>query len=217
MSDRFKDVYLVADFLGTPCISSPRWSTDLVMVDSGAERVNQRWAHPLHTYTLPQAIRNHNDIEAVHDHWMVMRGPLYTWPFRDPLDFASVALELPNVEPTISATDQSIGTGDGLTQAFQLKKTYTRGAQTYTRNIYLPIESSLIVALDGTPTVAFSTDRETGIITFTAPPSPGVAITAGFYFDVPVRFESDDAFGGIVQTYNVSGVADLTLVEVRQC
>jgi hypothetical protein len=42
-------------------------------------------------------------------------------------------------------------------------------------------------------------------------------ITAGFLFDVQVRFESDDAFEGILRTYAIGGFADITLIEVRPC
>ena len=219
--DRFIDIYIPEQIPGYPCISSPRWSTDIVISDSGAERVNQRWSHPLHTFILPDAIRHHEDIEGIHDHWMTMRGPLYTFPFSDPMDFASVPLEYPNVEPTITSTDQTIGSGDGVTQQFQITKTYTRQSTTdlieYTRNIYVPVVDSLLVSVGGADTTAYSVDRETGIITFDSPPSPGAAIKCGYYFDVPVRFESDDAFEGIVQTFQVSGAAKLVFVEVRQC
>ena len=59
--------------------------------------------------------------------------------------------------------------------------------------------------------------RTTGLVTINPAPSPGVNVTAGFLYDVEVRFESDDAFDGIVQTFQVSGYANLTLVEIRSC
>lgn len=220
---RFVDVYLDDEIPGFPCISSPRWSTSMVMVDSGAEQVNQRWQHPLHKYTLPDAVREHHTFEAIHDHWMVMRGPLHTFPFRDPLDFASVGLTSPNVPPVVSGTDQVCGVGNGVDFNFQLKKTYSRGLQTYTRNIYHPVVSSVIVTVNGvnpatlTPAMTWTVDRNTGIITTSYPPIPGHVVRAGFLFDVEVRFESDDSFDGIVKTYGISGFADIVLVEVRPC
>src|SRR5690554_6598753 len=131
---RFVDEYPPSGFRGFPCISSPRWSTSIVAVDSGAEQANQRWEHPLHRFTLPEAVRDHATFEAVRDHWLVMRGPAPTWPFRDPLDFASRALPAANVAPTVTSTDQTLGTGDGATRKFQLVKTYTRGSHSYTRD-----------------------------------------------------------------------------------
>lgn len=220
---RFVDQYIPDEVPGFPCISSPRWSTDLQQVDSGAERANQRWEHPLHSFLLPDAIREHATFEGIHDHWMAMRGPLQTFPFRDPLDFASVALTQPNLVPTLSRTDQQIGIGDGVVRVFQLTKTYTRGVQTYTRDIAHPVVDTVLVGLDGldpdtiSPQFSWTVDRLTGIVTFVDPPNPGVIITAGFLYDVEVRFESDDAFDGIVKTFGVSGFADITFTEIRPC
>jgi uncharacterized protein (TIGR02217 family) len=220
---RFVDVYLDPCVPGYPSISVPRWSTRISQVDSGAERANQRWEHPLHTFRLPQAVRDHEVFEAIRDHWLVMRGPVHTFPFRDPLDCASVAPSQPVTDddllPTVTATDQAIGTGDGLQQVFQLQKLYQRGSQTYTRLIYHPIVATVVVALNGTPQASgWSVSRTTGEVTFDTPPSPGQAVTAGFIFDVEVRFASDDAFDGIVETYGqMAGFADLEFVEVRPC
>jgi uncharacterized protein (TIGR02217 family) len=59
--------------------------------------------------------------------------------------------------------------------------------------------------------------RPGGEIVFDTPPADDVSITAGFLFDVEVRFESDDAFESILRTYQVGGFADITLIEVRPC
>lgn len=218
---RFVDEYLDDCVPGYPTLSSPRFSTSLVSVDSGAEQANQRWEHPLNKYTLPEAVRSMEVFNAVRDHWLVMRGPAHTWPFRDPLDFASIALARPNTAPTITMTDCVLGTGDGVTRAFQITKTYARGAQTYTRNIKLPVVSSVLVAVtngSGVPTLVasgYSVSRPGGVITFDAAPIAGRLISCGYLFDVPVRFEADDSFDGIVRTFGVSGFSDLTFSEVR--
>lgn len=147
-----------------------------------------------------------------------MRGPAYTWPFRDPLDFASKPLPAPNVAPVITMTDQAIGLGDGTTKDFQLVKTYKRGAQVYNRLIHLPIVSSVLVSIDGSATgITWTVSRPGGVISFATAPANGAEIRAGFLFDVEVRFDSDDAFDGIVRTYQVAGFSDVTLVEVRPC
>jgi uncharacterized protein (TIGR02217 family) len=193
------------------------------MVDSGAERVNQRWEHPLHRYQLPEAVREQDIFEGIRDHWLVMRGPVHTWPFRDPLDFASVALLAPNTVPAVTGLDQVCGTGDGFSLVFQLKKTYTRGVQTYTRDIFHPVVSTAIVTVAGadpatfSPAMTYTVDRLTGEIEFSYAPSPGQIIRAGYLYDVEVRFEADDSFDGVVRTFGLGGFADLTFVEVRPC
>jgi uncharacterized protein (TIGR02217 family) len=220
---RFLDLYLDRCVPGYPCMSSPRWSTSITHSDSGAEQVNQRWEHPLHRFTLPDAVRNHAVYEAVKDHWFIMRGPLRSFPFRDPLDFASIPLDSPNVAPAISATDQQIGTGDGVNLVFQLTKTYTRGTETYTRIIKHPVVSTVLVSVDGVdpgslPTpLTWSVNRLTGEVTFSGPPTPGAIVRAGYLYDVEVRFESDDSFDGILRDKNVTGLADLVLLEIRPC
>lgn len=220
---RFVDEYISDCVPGYPCFSSPRWSTSITMVDSGAERVNQRWEHPLHRYQLPEAVREQDIFEGIRDHWLVMRGPVHTWPFRDPLDFASVALLAPNTVPAVTGLDQVCGTGDGFSLVFQLKKTYTRGVQTYTRDIFHPVVSTTIVTVAGadpatfSPAMTYTVDRLTGEIEFSYAPSPGQIIRAGYLYDVEVRFEADDSFDGVVRTFGLGGFADLTFVEVRPC
>ena len=87
-----------------------------------------------------------------------------------------------------------LGVGDGLETQFQLTRPYTSGGETYLRPITKPVAGTVLIGLDGTvqqESVHFTTDIATGIVTFTAPPPAGLAITAGFEFDVPVRFDTD--------------------------
>lgn len=223
---RFIDLYLDRCVPGYPCMSSPRWSTSITHSDSGAEQANQRWEHPLHRYTLPEAVRDHDVYEAVRDHWLITRGPLKSFPFRDPLDFASCPLDRPNHIPLYTFSDQVLGTGDGINVAFQLVKKYTRGAESYTRNVVHPVVSTVIVSIDNTdPTtwvfpltpITWTVDRSTGVVTFSSPPSPGMVVRAGYLYDVEVRFESDESFDGLLKDYGVSGFADLVLIEIRPC
>lgn len=221
---RFVDAYLPSAVPGYPCTSAPRFSTTLVTVSSGAEKANRNWQHPLWRYTLPDAVREWETVEALRKHWLAMGGPAQTFPFRDPLDFASVDLPIVPMQttPTISMADQQIGTGNGTTLAFQLIKTYSPGAPAadYVRPIALPVLSSVLISVNGVDvsgTNPWTVSRPGGIVTFTTPPPPGQIVRAGFLFDVEVRFESDDNFAAVVQAYNAGGFADLTLVGVRSC
>lgn len=220
---RFIDTYPPEEMPSWPCASAPRFNTQITQVDSGAEQANQRWEHPLYKFTMPEVIREQLTFEAVRDQWLIMRGPAHTFPWRDELDFASVSLEAPTIEPVVSSLDQIIGTGDGVTQDFQLIKTYQRGPTTYVRNLHLPVVATVVVAVAGldptasSPPNGWSISRPGGVVHFDIPPAPGQVITAGYYFDVEVRFESDDAFEGIVQSYAIAGYASLTLVEIRPC
>lgn len=220
---RFVDVYMPAQVPGYPCNSEPRFSTTIVTVDSGAEQVNRNWQHPLWRYMLPEAVRDWTVVEALKKHWLVMGGPAQTWPFRDPLDFASIDLPIVPMQstPAISMLDQVIGTGDGAKTAFQLTKTYSRyGATDYARTITLPVVDSVKVSVNGADVSGsnpWTVSRPGGVVTFTTPPSPGQVVRAGFLFDVEVRFEADDSFASMIRAYNAGGFADLVLLGVRSC
>jgi uncharacterized protein (TIGR02217 family) len=224
----FRDVYLPDAIRGFPFTSSPRTSTTITQVADGDEHRNINWKHPLHHFAAPQAVKCMDDVEDLRDHWLVMQGPAFTFPFRDPFDFASRRLQAPNDEPTVGIADQVIGIGDGVTRSFQLQKTYSRGGFTHVRPIFLPVLGSVVVGINGLPAdtadpalpggpYTFDVTRYGGTILFDHAPHVGEAITAGYLFDVVIRFESDDSLDAVVQAYRVSGFADLSFWEVRFC
>lgn len=227
---RFVDEYLSRRVVGYPVEVGPLFSTQLVAVDSGAEQANRRWADPIRQISIPNGVRDHPTFEDIKSHWLVMGGPAHTWPWRDPTDFASVELEQINEVPTVALDDQVLGTGDGLTTTFQLKKRYTVGASTYDRDIHFPITSSVLIGIappssplsitpigSFSPTTTFTVSRPGGVVTFSSAIPSGYTLTAGFLFDIQVRYESDDTFRGIMRTFGVSGFADVPLMEVRYC
>lgn len=225
----FVDVYLPDAIRGFPFTGSPRTSTTITQNAAGGEKRNINWAHPLRRFTAPQAIKCHEDIEDLKDHWLAVGiGPAFTFPFRDPLDFASCRLIKANLVPTTVPTDQVIGTGDGSTRTFQLTKTYSRGGRSYVRPIYFPVVETVELAINaldiGTadPTLAggpYTADitRVGGEIVFDHAPHAGQIITWGGLFDTEIRFEADDSLDLIVQAFEVDGFADLSFQEVRFC
>ena len=220
---RFIDEYLPSRVVGYPVDVGPMFATQITQVDSGAEQANSRWLHPLRQISIPSGVRDADTFNDVLAHWLIMRGPAKTFPWRDPTDFASVPLTKVNHAPTLSRLDQLIGTGNGVTTTFQLTKTYTVGAQTYTRNIHFPVASSVLVAVNGvdpatlSPAISWTVSRPGGVITFGSPPGVGDVIRAGFLFDLNVRYDDDETFRGIMRTFGVNGFADIPLQEVRYC
>ncbi len=226
----FVDCYLPDSIRGFPFTGSPRTSTTITAVASGGEHRNINWAHPLRRFSAPEAIKCHDEIEDLKDHWLAVSvGPGFTFPFRDPLDFASVRLTKANTVPTVTLGDQTIGVGDGLTRTFQLSKTYTRGGRSYTRPIYLPVLETVLLginalpidttAIGGLPGGPYTADvtRYGGEVTLDHAPAVGQVITWGGLFDNEVRFEGDDSLDLIVHAYQVDGFADLSFFEVRFC
>ena len=114
----FIDQYPPASIMKFGFVSSPRWSTSITAVANGGERRNRNWQHPLHSFSAPEAVECHEHLAALHNMWMATAGPLHTFPFRDPLDFASRDLPAADVEPPIGPTDQVIGIGDGSRRSF---------------------------------------------------------------------------------------------------
>ena len=68
-----------------------------------------------------------------------------------------------------------------------------------------------VVQTDG---VDYTVDHTTGLLTFSHPPDLGADITAGFDFDVPVRFDTD-AIKTSVSHFQAGEIPDVPVVEVR--
>ena len=62
--------------------------------------------------------------------------------------------------------------------------------------------------------VHFTLDDTTGRVTFVEPPLAGAEITAGYEFDVPVRFDTD-RINVSVASFQAGQVPDVPVVEVR--
>lgn len=224
----FVDAYLPDSIRSYNFQGAAVWSTTITRASGGSEHRNQNWENPLHRFTAPEAIRCWDDLEDLKDAWYALGGPANTFAFRDPMDFASVRLTTPDAEPAVGPTNQTLGMGDGAAREFQLRKAYAFGGRTYYRTITLPVVDSVLVAMNAlspataNPTLpggpyTWDVDRTTGIITFDHAPTAGVVITAGFLFDVEVRFESDESFTAMSRAFAAGGFPDLVLTEVRPC
>jgi uncharacterized protein (TIGR02217 family) len=100
---------------------------------------------------------------------------------------------------------------------FAMTKTYRSGQQTYVRPIVKPVIGTVRVAVAGDPKVdglEYTVDGATGLISFAVPPAVGVQVTAGFEFDVPVRFDTD-RIQTSVQSFQAGEVPNVPVVEVR--
>ena len=192
----------------------PQRRTDVVTTGSGREERNARWAHARRRYDAGHGVRSLAAVAAIVDFFEERRGMLYGFRWRDRLDFKSCTAA---AEPT--ALDQAIGSGDGATATFQLCKTYGQGFAPYVRPIAKPVDGSVRVAVAGITVLAgvdFDCDSTTGIVTFRAGrvPSAGASVTAGFEFDVPVRFDTDYLEIDLAAV-EAGGVPKIPLVEIR--
>jgi uncharacterized protein (TIGR02217 family) len=106
--------------------------------------------------------------------------------------------------------------GDGETRAFQLVKSYHAGDAVYRRPIVKPAEYSVVIGLDGQAVdrAAFGVDHTTGIVTLETPAAAGVAVTAGFEFDVPVRFDTDRIEVNLA-SFEAGAIPSIPIVEIK--
>lgn len=193
-------------------VGGPERRTDIVAISNGFEERNSPWAHSRRRYDAGVGVRSLDDIELMIAFFEARFGQMYAFRWKDWSDFRSAP---PSQE--IEATDQPIATGDGTTVTFQMTKTYRSGEQFYVRPIRKPVEGTVLCALDGFVLIEetdFVIDTATGEISFSVAPPEGAAITAGFEFDVPVRFDTD-RIQTSVASFQAGEVPNVPIVEVR--
>jgi uncharacterized protein (TIGR02217 family) len=201
------------DAIGRGARGGPERRTQVVELASGEEERNASWANSRRRYDVSYGIRRADDLAAVVAFFEARGGRLHGFRFRDWADYRSC---LPSQVP--APTDQNLGTGDGVTTAFQVVKRYASGAQTWVRAITRPVAGTVRIALDGGELAAeagWSVDLTTGIVTFAAAPGPGVAVAAGFEFDVPVRFDSD-TLDVTLDVERLGSITSIPLLEIRR-
>ena len=94
-------------------------------------------------------------------------------------------------------------------------KRYVSGNQTWTRAITKPVAGSVRIALEGVEQPSgWSVDTTRGVVTFTTAPAAGAAVTAGFEFDVPVRFDTD-ALDVTLDLERLGSITSIPLIELR--
>ena len=192
----------------------PERRTDVVVLGSGREERNARWAHSRRRYDAGYGVKTLEALSEVVAFFEERRGRLYGFRWRDRLDHSSAA-----PDAAVAASDQAIGTGDGTTATFSLIKTYGSVYSPYQRPIGKPVAGSVRIAVAGAEMAegtAFTVDATTGVVTFLAGhvPDSGVAVTAGFLFDVPVRFDTDYLEVDL-SAFAAGAIPKIPLVEIR--
>ena len=184
--------------------------TEIVTLASGREHRNSRWADSRRRYDAGLGIRTLDALHAVLAFFEERRGRLYGFRYRDRIDHRSGP-----PSQAVGPGDQRLGLGDGTTRVFPLAKTYGAGPLPYRRLIAKPVAETVRVAVAGTelPPVAFACDAATGLVTLATAPAPGMPVAAGFWFDVPVRFDTDDLSVDL-QAFTAGEVPNVPLIEI---
>jgi len=190
----------------------PERRTEIVTLTNGFEERNTPWEHSRRRYDAGLGLRSMDDLGTVIAFFEARRGQLFGFRWKDWADFKSAAASQP-----VSAQDQLIGQGDGARRSFGLSKTYVSGIGTYRRPIVKPVAGSVRVAIGGTAKAEgtdWTLNAATGEVTFAIAPVSGAVITAGFEFDVPVRFDTD-RIQTSVAAFQAGDVPSLPVVELR--
>jgi uncharacterized protein (TIGR02217 family) len=193
-------------------LGGPERRTQIVTLSNGYEERNTPWHHSRRRYDAGMGVRSSADLEDVIAFFEARAGQLHSFRWKDWSDFRSAKGQAP-----ITPEDQEIAIGDGETMTFQLRKEYRSGAQSYARPIAKPVRATVRMAVAGNEMhegIDWSLDDTTGEITFVAPPESDAPITAGFEFDVPVRFDAD-TIQIAMSRFNAGEVPDVPVVEVR--
>ncbi|WP_374291700.1 phage distal tail protein, Rcc01695 family [Paenirhodobacter enshiensis] len=193
-------------------VGGPERRTEIVTLSNGYEERNSPWAQSRHSYDAGVGLRSLDDVERLIAFFEARGGRLHGFRWKDWADYKSCP-----ASRTVAYDDQIIGTGDGVRTEFALAKTYASGGHSYVRAITKPVEGTVLTGIQGharAEAVHFEVDLTTGIVRFYDPPAEGALITAGFEFDVPVRFDTE----GIqvsVQSFRAGDLPQVPVVEVR--
>lgn len=181
--------------------------TEVVTLASGHERRSTPWAEGRRRWLIGAGVRSLDDMAELLAFFEARRGRLFGFRFKDFADWKSCA-----PSAAIGAEDQRLGEGDGARRSFPLIKRYGD----LERTISKPVTASVRIAVGGAELASdgFEVDAASGTVTLASAPAPGAAVTAGFAFDCPVRFDSD-RLDVTLEGFEAGRIAAVPLVEVR--
>ncbi len=191
--------------LGREAEVAPQLSTAIVTSAGGHEKRNADWAEARTSYDVGPGVRSERDIAELLAFFRARMGPARGFRLRDLFDDRS---REDGGEPT--PIDQRIGTGDGAMVRFALVKHYGQQIRRITR----PVNGSVRVAIDGAETGGFTLEPG-GWVTLDAAPTQDATVTAGYYFDVPVRF-AEDQLRVSRATFLAGEAPSVPLIEIRE-
>ena len=192
----------------------PERRTEIISLGSGFEQRNARWADARRRYNAGFGIRTLDALSDVVSFFEERQGSLYGFRYRDPIDWKSC-----KPSQTQTMMDQTLGYGDGVKIRYEIVKNYGQLPYTYVRKIKKIVAASLMVAVDTSAKIInthFTADENLGTITFlkNSIPMPGQAITAGYQFDTPVRFDTDYLAVNL-SLFEAGDIPSIPIVEVR--
>jgi uncharacterized protein (TIGR02217 family) len=195
--------------IGREAMVSAAFSTQVVTSLSGHERRNSDWADARTHYDVSPGVRSESELGTLLTFFRARRGAAIGFRFTDPFDNSSNVM---TNAPTL--LDQNIGIGNSLQTIFPLTKHYGGGGDAQLRPITRPKSGSVLVAINGVTATGWILGAG-GKIIFESAPVTGAIITAGFRFDVPVRF-AQDSLDMNRATYGAGNMSSVSLIEIKE-
>lgn len=193
-------------------VGGPERRTEIVALTNGHEQRRTPWAHSRRRYDAGLGLRSLDDVAALIAFFEARSGQLHGFRWKDWADYTSGS-----VRAGVQFQDQIIGRGDGRRREFVLSKTYASGPGSYLRPIAKPVRGTVLAGVGAVAMkegLHYEVDTATGTVTFDAPPGPDAEVTAGFEFDVPVRFDAD-RIAVSVSSFQAGDLPSVPVIEVR--
>lgn len=193
-------------------VGGPERRTEVVTLANGHEERNSPWQHSKRRYDAGLGMRSLDDIEKLIAFFEARMGQMYGFRWKDWSDFKSSV-----ASGDVTFEDQEIAIGDGVTAGFPLVKVYRSGGHSYARPITKPVMGTVRVGIardELQEGIDYEIDELTGMVTFSHPPDVDVPITAGFEFDVPVRFDTDQIQTSVA-SFQAGEAPNVPIIEVR--
>ena len=193
-------------------LGGPERRTEVVTLSNGFEERNTPWAHSRRRFDAGMGLRSLDDVEVLVAFFEARQGQMFGFRWKDWSDYKSAVASRAN-----TGDDQLLGMGDEVQSEFQIVKNYSSGTATYVRPITKLVAGTVAISISGEPQtegVDYNVNMDTGLVTFTHPPDIQGEVTAGYEFDVPVRFDTDVIVTSMA-TFQAGEVPDVPVVEVR--
>lgn len=202
----FEDVVFPIE-IGAEASVAPTFSTTVITSASGHEFRNVNWSQSRLRFDAGPGVRSEAELQKLLGFFRARRGSATAFRFQDPFDHSSAQM---TDQP--QAFDQEIGTGDGARTMFDLVKSYGPGER---RRITRPIPGTVRVSVNGVEHASGWDLLPKGVISFHVAPSSGSSVRAGFLFDVPVRFATDQLEINRA-SFRAGEAPSVPLIEVRE-
>lgn len=160
---------------------APAWNTTVVPLRNKRDRRTSRWSQPQWRFSVPFNANFPEHYDQVIEMFMACRGRKHFFRVRNWLRY--------------QANDWRFGTGDGVTQEFQLGKLITVDGVSVLEEFHalsLDVEAPQPKAYVNGVEVAATFNCRTGRVLFDNPPVEGGVLTWSGWFDYWCAFASDD-------------------------